>query len=114
MKPSILNVRQTRWWVIAIGIGLFSPATYADPATGGYYDPHGMMGWGGWIFGPFMMLIYLALIVGAVVFVIRQLGHGDGPLSGQSQDRAMSILRERFAKGEISQEEFESAKRMLE
>lgn len=93
---------------------LASAVVYADPGDGRYYDYHGMMSWGGWIFGPFMMLIYLALIVGAIVFILRLLGHGDTRLGGRSADRAMIILRERFAKGELTQEEYEAARKTLE
>jgi putative membrane protein len=73
----------------------------------------GGMGWGGWFMGPLMMLIFLALLVGAVVLIVRLAGDGGGRREAR-QDRSMEILRERFAKGEIDAEEFEARRKTLE
>ena len=96
-------------------IGLLTAsAALADSNEGRYHDHHGMMDWGGWIVGPIMMLLVVALLVGAVVLAVRLLGPDGLRSTGQAHDRAHAILRERFAKGEISQEEFEAAKKTLE
>ncbi len=53
-----------------------------------------------------MVLFPLALLAGLVVlavWLIRQLG----PSSRHRSDEALDILRERYASGEISREEFE-------
>jgi putative membrane protein len=72
--------------------------------------------WHGWIFGPLMMILMLALVVGAVVLLIRWVGgnshhglHSSGP--GQTP---LDILEERFARGEIDKEEFEERRGILE
>ena len=96
-----------------IGV-LAASAALADSNEGRYHDHHGMMDWGGWIVGPIMLLIFIGLLVGAVVLVLRLLGPDGFRSSGQAHDRAHAILRERFAKGEISQEEFEAAKKTLD
>jgi len=87
-----------------------------------YY--HGHMwdgGWYGWVFGPMMMILFVALIVIAVVLTVRWLGGGDlgdsgrsGPSSGSSDRVPLDILKERYARGEIDKEEFEERRRTLE
>lgn len=72
------------------------------------------MGWGGWFMGPIMMLVFLALLVGAVVVVVRFLGGDPGrSRDAPRTDRSLDILRERFAKGEIDAEEFEARRKAL-
>jgi putative membrane protein len=57
-----------------------------------------------------MMLVFWGLVIVAVVLAIRWLaGHGGGPRS----DRALDILRERYAQGEIDRDEFEAKQRDL-
>ena len=76
---------------------------------------HHMMGFGamGWA-GMFLQGVFLVLILVAAIFAIRWLiraSSGQGPLSGG--DRALGILRERFAKGEINSEQFRQMKAEL-
>ena len=54
--------------------------------------------------------LFLALIVGGVVFLSRQIGG-----SGASRDAtALRILDERLARGEISREEYETIRAALQ
>ena len=76
----------------------------------------GMMGdWGmGWFGGIFAMIFWVLVIVG-LVFLIKWLvqmskGGADPRPSGS---RALNILKERYARGEIDKEEFEEKKRVL-
>ena len=95
---------------------LLSPAS-AWAEEGEYYHGHGMMWGGGWFMGPLMMLLFIALAVVMVVFLVRWLGsHGAGlgGSEGTTQSPPRDILKERFARGEIDQEEFERRKRVLE
>ncbi|MDP2646610.1 MAG: SHOCT domain-containing protein [Desulfobacterales bacterium] len=76
-----------------------------------------MMGvWGmGW-FGMIFMLVFWVLVVVGLFFLIKWLiqvtkGEKDVP-SGRS--KAIDILKERYARGEISKEEFEKTKRDLQ
>jgi len=69
-------------------------------------DPSGMhpIFWGGgWMFLWWILII--VVIVGAVSFFIRQ----GNPASREKS--ALDILKERYARGEISKEEFEEKKR---
>jgi len=88
----------------------------------GHYHGHGMfwgdhMGGFGLLLGPLFMIIVVIAIAAAVVFLIRAFGVA-GPSnqsagSGQSGNRALDILKERFARGEIDAEEFNDRKRQL-
>ena len=77
----------------------------------------GMMGdgWGGWIVGALMMVVFWGGLV-AVVFVLAR-AFGSRPPHGEEKRKgpdAREILAERVARGEISEEEFEQRKRVLE
>ena len=82
------------------------------------WGPH-MMGWGGgWyamIFGPLLMILFLAVLVAAVVILVRWLG-GQGavpPHQFPPVRTPLDILKERFARGEIDKAEFEDRRRVL-
>jgi len=68
----------------------------------------GMMGWG-WI----LMIIFWALVIIGVIFLIMWLAGRSQTNRGRGPDSALEILRERYAKGEINKEEFEQKKRDL-
>ena len=67
-------------------------------------------GWGMWIFGTLMMLLFWGGLAAVVVFAVRALG---GPRH-TSPDSAMDTLRRRLAAGEITQEEFERIRKVLQ
>lgn len=72
-------------------------------------------GWGGWIWGALMMLVFWGGLIALVVFLVR--GFGARPSQGEEKRRgpeAREILAERFARGEISEDEFEQRRRVLE
>lgn len=61
-----------------------------------------MSGTGGgwmWLWGTLMMLTWVAVVAAAVWLVARSLG-------GQRADSARQILDERYARGELSTEEY--------
>ena len=77
---------------------------------------------GGWgTMGPFDWiggLLFLALLVVGIFYLWRALGPGQSfPQGGEQvsskRTRALSIARERYANGEIGNEEFEQLKRDL-
>ena len=90
-------------------------AAWADVAPDGGYG-HGHMwggwGWGGMFLGPLFGLFFIAAIAVAVVLVVRAISGGAGG-AGRSGSRAMYILDERFARGEIDREEYEERRRAL-
>jgi len=66
---------------------------------GGYGPAHWMF------FGPLMMVLLLSACAAVAYLVMRS----DRPRGG----RAMEILEERYARGEIDQAEFEERRRLL-
>jgi putative membrane protein len=71
----------------------------------------GMMGgwyWSGWM-GAIVMLLIWALIIAGLALLIRWL------LSAgrKKEDSALETLRQRYARGEISREEFQEKKKDL-
>ena len=62
-----------------------------------------MMGPAGWIW----MLIWIAALLFMIWLIVRR------PESDSSAEDALSILRARFARGEISETEFERARTVL-
>ncbi len=74
------------------------------------YDHMGYgMGYGGWFFGPLMMIVFFGLIVAAVIGAVRLFdGNKSTPVN-----RAQDILAERFASGEIDEAEYKKRKQAL-
>ena len=76
------------------------------------YGFHGMgcgIGWGmgfGWIIG----IALLALIIWGIVKAVNY----NNKLQKDNNKSALDILKERFAKGEISKEEFEAMQKIIE
>jgi putative membrane protein len=83
---------------------------------GGWNMGPGMMGeWGmGW-FGSLFMVVFWILILVGLVFLIRWLIQSTGrdKTTGSGGNRALEILKERYAKGEIDKDEFDSKKKDL-
>lgn len=71
----------------------------------------GHMMWGG---GMFMMLLWTALLVIAIVWIVRAL-QAKNANNGihQSTETALDIVKKRYARGEISKEEYEALKKDL-
>ena len=110
---------QKKLWPCLI-IATLIPFDHAMAQQGRYGDWHmgpGMMGsgWGmGW-FGMFFMLVFWVLVVVCLIFLIKWLVQ---TTSGKKEiasagNRALEILKERYAKGEIDKAEFENKKKDL-
>lgn len=56
------------------------------------------------------MLVFWGVVIAGIVLGIRWLAARGG---GSSSDRALEILRQRYARGEIDREEFEAKRRDL-
>ena len=67
----------------------------------------GNYGWGmgfGWIF----MVLFLTLVILGIVYIVQAISRKSGQ-SG-TQETPLDILKKRYAKGEITKEEFERMK----
>jgi putative membrane protein len=60
-------------------------------------------------FGPVMVVMFFGVCVAIAFLVMR--AAGAGPRNGS---RALEILKERYARGEIDQAEFEERRRIVE
>jgi putative membrane protein len=75
----------------------------------GYGAAHAVP-WLGWV-GPIVMIAFWALVVVAIVFFIRYIVRQSQ--SGRRESSALEILKERYAKGEISREEYTEKRKDL-
>ncbi len=96
----------------ASGLAIVSPdAALAQP--GPYDGPWGMhYMWGTWGIGmALVMLLFWVLVIAALVYGVRWLA-----TQGRSgePERALDIAKRRYARGEITREQFEALKRDLE
>lgn len=69
-------------------------------------------------FGFLFKLVFWAVLIGGAVFFLRGGRFPKGQMQRylrewQSEDKALRIVQERFAKGEISAEEYETLKKSL-
>ena len=97
-------------WVLALSGVIVPTATWAaQQRPSDYWGMHYM--WGPWGIGMMlMMLVFWGLVIVALVLGIRWLiSQGKEPRS----DSPLEILRQRYARGEINKEEFETKKQEL-
>ncbi|MBI3007862.1 MAG: SHOCT domain-containing protein [candidate division NC10 bacterium] len=60
------------------------------------------------------MLLFWALVALAIIGLVRWAFGWSGPGSRAAGGRALDILKERYAKGELTREQFEAVRRDLE
>ena len=113
--------------LVAITLGTSAPALAhgsgvgsGNPYCGWHYGcgmGPGMMGnWGmGW-FGMILMMVFWILVIIGLVFLIKWLIQttSSGNTDRRTGPKAIDILEERYARGEISKEEFETIKQDLQ
>jgi len=71
----------------------------------GYSGWDSMMGWFG---GGIMMILFWAVIIYFIVWLVR-----NNKTNEVGDKKALEILKERYAKGEINKQEFEEKKKDL-
>ena len=86
------------------------------PGGRGWGDGWGYMhdgpGWAGWLFMGLFLLFLVALVVAVVVLLVRSTRPGGGAVLGSGRAAAAGpsaaehVLEERFARGEIEEEEY--------
>jgi putative membrane protein len=71
----------------------------------------GDYGMGGYGFGWLFMILFWAFVILGIIYLVKMLAGGAGKLP--PRETAEDILKKRFAKGELSREEFEEALKVL-
>lgn len=96
--------------VFASGIATAQPASERD------FWWHPAWGWGQMMFGGLMMIVFWGGIIVLIILLVRWIGVGIGDSrdSAPKRPRALEILQERFARGEIDKQEYEERKQILE
>lgn len=84
--------------------------TQAHYMNGGW-EGMGHHGWG-FMHGPFSIILVLLFIFLAVA-IFRRVFHGKGMCTHGGASSALDTLSERFAKGEIDEEEFRAKRDVL-
>ncbi|MBI5748639.1 MAG: SHOCT domain-containing protein [Nitrospinae bacterium] len=64
--------------------------------------------WGFWWFGPIFMFLFFVLVIVGTAALIKWISTQTGTKTGES---SLEILKKRYAKGEVSKEEFEEKKK---
>jgi putative membrane protein len=102
-------------------LSLSSKMAFAYGGYGGYgggwgMGPGMMGGWGTGSWGFIPMALFWGLIIAGVVFLIKLVAHGrsKGGSGDSDTSRALDTLKERFARGEITKEEFEQMKKVIQ
>ncbi len=109
------NHDRTLWIILAVVlVVLLGPGLGWGMMGGGMMGPGMMGGWWasnpGW--GVAMLVFWVLLIAGVVLLVvwgIRQAGPG-----ALAHRRPLDILKERYARGELTREQYEQMRRDLE
>lgn len=79
----------------------------------------GGWGWGAWLAMGLTMLVLFGLIAAVVVVLLRPPEHRDGSTAARTaspppaEDQALRILDERFARGEVDEQEYRSRRELL-
>lgn len=107
------RTRSTALGLAGLAALLYPASALAQPPAGapgwGWGNMPYMMGYGmGWL-GTIMMLVVWGMVVVGGVYLVRWLiqsvRHASPEAGGR--DRALEILRERYARGEIDKEQYE-------
>ena len=86
---------------------------------GAYGHGHDMMWggsqWGGFgmVLGPIFMILIVVGIVAGIIYLLRLFGAVGPGSSNMAHDRALVLLKKRYAKGEIDSDEFAERKKLL-
>ena len=75
----------------------------------GWWD--GSAPWYGMIFGPIMMIAFVVLTVLIIAWALRAFGLGWQSSNGGRS--ALDVLKERYARGEISRAEYQERRQFL-
>ena len=100
--------------VLLLACTFLIPVSAQADRYGNWHMGRWMMGgWGAGWFGMIFMIVFWGLVIAGVVLIVRwllQSTSGRDSTGAGTGSRALHILEERFARGELSRDEFESMK----
>jgi putative membrane protein len=110
MTQPITHTGRTARRLALVAVPLLVATTGTAAAHGG-----GMMGGSGWgLFGGAMGLwglLWMGLLIAVPLYLVYALLNRG---SGENEAQSLSVLRERYARGELSDDEFERRRKQLE
>jgi putative membrane protein len=120
MEDRKMNNKNEVWIVLIIlflvflfvGPFMFMGAMMGPGMMGGWHMGQGMMGYGygfNWIAAVLQTILFVVFL-GLIIFGVYYFIGGGRP---KSSERSLDILKERYAKGEITKEEYDRIKREL-
>jgi len=115
MTQHSTHIGRTARRLAILALPLLVAATGRAAAQGGGSYGGGMMGGSGWgLFGGAMGLwglLWMGLLIVVPLYIVYALLNRG---SGGNEERSLSVLRERYARGELSDEEFDRRRKQLE
>ena len=93
----------------AVAIWLIPGCTRQPGSMGGWGH---MMGYGG--YGGVFMWLILVIIAGVIAYIVLNQNKKTGNPNGSSTESSREILNKRYARGEITKEEFDRLKKDIE
>lgn len=101
------------WILVALvsviaAIAIIVSILYGGGYYGGTYGPYNMMGgfYGMGIIMPVIAVISVVFVLVFIYFIFESMGGNGRDSSASSKGRAEEIARERFARGDITEQEF--------
>lgn len=73
-----------------------------------------MMNYDGHFFGGGFMWIFWILLIAGIFFLIQNMMKGNSDNSSSDKETPLDILKKRYARGEIEEEEYERRRKELE
>ncbi len=118
MPPGVPVVVTKRTTSVIRPAALLAGIPAVLPAEAQVYKDYGMWhetwGFGPMLFGVLMMILFWAAIFALAALLVRWIaGWGTQREQPPLKSSAVEILEERFARGEIDQQEFEDRRRVL-
>lgn len=103
--------RMTIWAIVGFAAPTLAAAAPGENWREGY--GHMMSGGGYSMFGGLTMILFWGIVIALIVFAVKWFNDSQGDGNRGKRD-ALDILRERFASGEIDEEEFDRRRKALE
>lgn len=115
MTQLTTHIGRTARRLAILAVPLLVATTGTAAAHGGGSYGGGMMGGSGWgFFGGAMGLwglLWMGLLIAVPLYLVYTLLNRG---SGENTEKSLSVLRERYARGELSDDEFERRRTQLE